>query len=352
MPTVQRILDANANRAREALRVMEESARFILDDKALSRDLKTLRHDLAKNLQSMPDLTLHRDTPGDVGTTLATTSEQSRTSVAEVVIAAGKRLSEALRALEEFSKLLPGKGSRIAAGFKALRYRGYVLEQALNLRLPANDQPNHWRLCVLLTDALCPQGDCMAVARAVVNAAVKLNRGSALCLQLREKSMDAGALLNRACDLVKLCRSAGVSLIINDRPDVALLAGADGVHLGQSDLPCQQVRKLVGRSMLIGVSTSKLAEAETARQNGADYCGVGPMFSTTTKHKDIIVGPRYLRQYVRRFEHLPHLAIGGITLDRLPALQKAGVKAVAVSSAICQANDPAKVVRQFLRQLA
>ncbi len=351
MPTIQRILDANANRAREALRVMEESARFILDDQALSRDLKYLRHDLAKHLRMMPDLTLHRDTTGDVGTRMTTPAEQARQSVAEVVIAAGKRLSEALRALEEFSKLLQGKGPRIAAAFKALRYRGYVLEQALNQQLTINHQPANWRLCVLLTDALCPGGDAMSVACAAVGAAVRLKRTSALCLQLREKSMDGGSLLQRARQLVKLCQPTGVSLIINDRPDIALIVGADGVHLGQSDLPCQQVRKLVGRSMLIGVSTSKLAEAEAARKNGADYCGVGPMFSTTTKHKDIIVGPRYLRQFVRRFAHLPHLAIGGITLERLPSLQQAGVKAVAVSSAVCQADDPAKIVRQFLRAL-
>lgn len=351
MPTIPRILDANANRAREALRVMEEAARFHLDDRSLARELKQLRHDLAGPIQKLPDLTLHRDTPGDVGTSLTTSAELSRISLAQVVLAAGKRLSEALRCLEEYSKLLPGKAAHLSASFKSLRYRGYTLEQTLNLQLAVHDQPANWRLCVLLTDALCPDGDALRIAQAAIDAAVKLKSPQALCLQLREKSMDAGPLLDRARKLVKLGKSHGVSIIINDRPDIALLAGADGVHLGQTDLPCPMARKLVGADLLIGVSTSMVNQAEKAIRNGVDYCGIGPMFSTTTKHKDIIVGPRYLQQFVRQFPQTPYLAIGGITLDRLPMLQKHGVRAVAVSSAVCQAADPGRVVTQFLTQL-
>src|SRR5690606_33559530 len=118
---------------------------------------------------------------------------------------------------------------------------------------------------------------------------------------------------------VARCRrtSGGVSVIVNDRPDIALLSGADGVHVGQGDLPCRDVRKLVGRQLMIGVSTARLDEVRAAVEHGADYVGVGPMFATTTKQKDVIVGPAYLRAVVTAFPRLPHLAIAGITPDNI-----------------------------------
>lgn len=342
MPSVMRILDANANRAREALRVMEEAARFVLDDEAMVRELKEVRHALAGLLGRFPEAIAWRDTPGDVGTGVKTPREASRASVAEVAIAAGKRLSEALRAMEEYGKVVePG----FASAVESLRYRCYEVERRLNTAL-GSGAARQWRLCVLVSEALCPGGDWLAVATAAVE-------GGADCIQLREKSLDAGELLTRARRLVELCRPRGVSVIVNDRPDVALLAGADGVHVGQSDLPVREVRKLAGRQLVVGVSTSRLAEAKRALEDGADYCGVGPMFPTTTKHKDVIVGPAYLAEYVA-WGRLPHLAIGGITPERLPELVAAAPGAtlgVAVSSVVCSAADPAGVCRGIRRAL-
>lgn len=357
MPNVLRILDANANRAREALRVMEEAARFVLDDAELVEGLKRLRHDLAAALAPIAGLEANRDTPGDVGTSIKTESEHCRGAAADVAIAAGKRFSEALRALEEYGKLLPplppgegrgeGVSGRVGASFysqiESLRYRGYDLEQRLN-RAMGSGRARQWRLCVLISAALCPGGDWWSVAQAVV-------AGGGDCIQLREKALEAGELLARARRLVELCRPRGVSVIVNDRPDVALLAGADGVHLGQTDLPCAEARRLVGRQLLIGVSTAKLAEARQARRDGADYCGVGPMFATSTKHKEVIVGPAYLRQFVADLPGVPHLAIGGITPGNVGELAEAGGQGVAVSSAICSAADPAAAVRAMLAAL-
>lgn len=342
MPSVLRILDANANRAREALRVMEDAARFLLDDAELAGGLKALRHELAAALAAVAGLEASRDTPGDVGTTIKTQAELRREGAAEVVIAAGKRLSEALRTIEEYAKSLPQAACGLASVIEALRYRGYELEQRLN-RAMGSGTRRQWRLCVLISEALCTT-DWWTVCQAAV-------QGGADCVQLREKEMDAGELLRRARRLVECCRPRGVSVIVNDRPDVALLAGADGVHLGQTDLPCAQVRKLVGRQLLVGVSTARLEEARQALADGADYCGVGPMFATTTKHKDVIVGPDYLRQYLA-WDKLPHLAIGGITANNLGQLTAAGVRGVAVSSAVCAASDPAAAVRGLLARIA
>ncbi len=342
MPSVYRILDANANRAREALRVMEDAARFVLDDAELSGQLKQLRHDLAQCLASISQLDAWRDTPGDVGTTITTQSEQSRSDVADVVTAAGKRLSEALRVLEEYSKTLPETLTDVAAAIEKLRYRGYTLEQRLMTTL-GTTRARQWRLCVLISESLCQAGDWLEVAEAAI-------AGGADCIQLREKDLDGKELLARTRRLVSLCRPKGVSAIVNDRPDVALLGEADGVHLGQTDLPCREARKLVGRQLLIGVSTSNLDQAKQALKDGADYCGVGPMFPTTTKHKPVLAGPGYLKEYLA-WGRLPHLAIGGINSKNIGELVSAGVKGVAVSSAVCGAENPDEITQQLIRAL-
>lgn len=341
MASVLRILDANANRTREALRVMEEAARFILDDAQLVQSIKQLRHDFSHAVtgsQVCAAMEAHRDTPGDVGTTITTAGEQQRQSAADVALAAGKRLSESLRAMEEYAKVVD---PTLASKLEAMRYRGYRIEQQLNAAM-ASGRVKQWRLCVLISECLCPQGDWLAIARQAI-------AGGADCLQLREKDMDAGQLLARAHALVALARPAGVSVIINDRPDVALLCGADGVHLGQQDLPCAAVRKLAGRQLMIGVSTSCIEEAMQAHADGADYCGVGPMFNTTTKRKDVIVGPAYLKTYLA-WGKLPHLAIGGITPQNLTQLIEAGAQGIAVSSAVCASADPQQATAKLISQ--
>ncbi len=374
MPSVLRILDANANRAREALRVMEEAARFILNDESLCTALKNLRHDFSRTIAAIPGLEANRDTPGDVGATIKTVSEQKRESVADVVIAAGKRLSEALRAVEEYGKTLgstktpspmarslpggepsgyepsggepskypSGDQSEILSSFPAtierLRYLGYDIEKRLT-RAMGCGMRKQWRLCILLTRDLCKPHDWSHVLDECLAAGVD-------CIQIREKTLDAGPLLEHAKEVVARCRGKA-SVIINDRPDIALLSGADGVHLGQTDLPCTEVRKLTGRQLLIGVSTSTLDEAKRALQDGADYCGIGPMFPTTTKKKDHIAGPACLREYLA-WDKLPHLAIGGINADNLPELIAVGVKGIAVSGAVCAAEDVREAATELM----
>jgi len=344
MPPIPRILDANANRAREALRVMEEAARFVLDDAALSGQLKQLRHDLAGAMARIEGVERHRDTPGDVGTTITTEAERARATIADVAAAAGKRLTEALRALEEYAKLLPPPPDQDRDRsppvpdpppdqFKALRYRAYDLEQRLGRALSPHAR-RQWTLCLLLSESLCAHHGWSDVLRASLDAGLD-------CVQVREKAMDAGPLLARV-RAVKEIVAGRAAVIVNDRPDVALAAGASGVHLGQNDLPPQLVRRQVGRQLLIGVSTNRLEQAEAALSAGADYVGLGPMFPTTTvANKPDIAGPGYARDFVTNFPQAPHLAIGGITPDNARQVIDAGAKGLAVSSAICAAHDPA-----------
>ncbi len=338
MTAAARMIDANANRAREALRVMEDVARFALDDSGLTADLKSLRHDLRAALERLPPgwLEAGRDTPGDVGTAITAEREHARAGVADVAIAAGKRLSEALRVIEEVGKITLDPS--LARAVEALRYRSYELDRRLNQAVRSG-QAQQWRVCVLLTESLCRHP-----WRDVVEAALA---GGADCIQLREKDLPGRALIERAAWIIERARPAGSAVIVNDRLDVALASGADGVHVGQEDLSVAQVRAVCGRALLVGVSTHDRKEAEAAVRAGADYCGVGAMFASPLKPQRPPSGPDYLRWFIATYPAVPHLAIGGITPENLEPLLSAGVRGVAVSTAVCAAEDPGRVVAEL-----
>jgi thiamine-phosphate pyrophosphorylase len=330
-----RILDAAANRAREALRVVEDYCRFVLDDAFLSGELKRLRHELAAALGELPSglLLQARDTLGDVGTALATEAEYDRASLAAVVEANLKRLQEALRSLEEYGKLRSGALGRALEG---LRYRAYTLERALVLGAAARARLADVRLYVLVTGSLCIH----SLEGTIRQAAA----GGAQVFQLREKGLDDRALLERARQVRRWTREAGALFLMNDRPDLARLAEADGVHVGQEELPVKEVRRIVGPEALIGVSTHDRAQLRRAVLDGASYVGVGPTFPSGTKEFAEFSGLEFVRQAVAETT-LPVFAIGGVTLANLPAVVAAGARRVAVSGAICLAEDPCAAAR-------
>ena len=172
----------------------------------------------------------------------------------------------------------------------------------------------------------------------------KLLAAAPACLQLRAKSASARAIEAGARRLLPLCRAARVPFCVNDRLDVALAVGADVVHLGQDDLPladAQRVRALAGRpELLIGFSTHNLAQARAAAAGGADYIGFGPVFGTRSKlNPDPTVGLEALSEVCRAVA-VPVVAIGGVTLDAVPAVARAGAAAAAIISAIDTAPDP------------
>jgi thiamine-phosphate pyrophosphorylase len=340
-PAVLRLIDANANRAREALRVLEDYARFVLNDASLSAGLKEIRHRMAVALASLlPTAILQRDTAGDVGTANKTASELARADLQAVVVAAGKRLGEALRSIEEFAKT----ADPVAAGeIERLRYRFYDLEAAVARSFGfRRARFADVRLYVLITESVC-RGDWLSAAEQAI-------AGGADCLQLREKSMESGELLRRARLLVDLCHRHGVLCIINDRPDIALLADADGVHVGQGDLPATAVRGLVGPEKIVGVSTHEIAHARQAIADGADYIGVGPFFRSPTKPRDFVAGPAYARQVAAEIS-IPAVAIAGITDANVHEVTGTGIRAVAVTAAVVGAENIADAARRIRARL-
>ena len=333
LPTIRlvRLLDANFNRAREALRVLEDAARFLLDDTALTEAAKALRHQVSTTARNLPvagGFSLHRDTPGDVGTGMTATGEELRAGPIDVINAAFGRLSEALRALEEYSKLL---SPAAAWQFKQSRYGAYTLHTKLMRRLRPKEGLAQLRLCVLITADLC-RGDWLAVAEAAL-------AGGADCLQLKEEGLEDGELLGRARMLADLCHRHDALLLVNDRPDIAVLAGADGVHVCQDGLPVEAVRRIVGPEAIIGKGTHSLEQALAAAAEGADYVAVGPMFPSAASPQDCIAGPDTLRQAAARVK-VPLVGIGGITSDNVCEIASAGAQAVAVCRAVVAQPDP------------
>lgn len=341
-----RILDAAANRCREGLRVLEDYVRFQENAATETELLKHLRHDLARVLDRLQGASwlAARDTSADVGTSISTATEYQRQSLEDVLRANALRVGEALRSLEEYSKLLDAGAAR---ELEQLRYRFYTLEQQVLCRFRRSSLLAGRSLCLLLTEQICQHHPWETVLIAALAGGVDI-------VQLREKQLDGKELLRRANLVREATAAVGALFIVNDRPDLALLSGADGVHLGQDDLPLEQVRDLLGPQTLIGLSTHSVEQLQKAIAAGADYVGVGPTFPSRTKAFDQYAGLQLLRQ-VAAIETVPRFAIGGIDLKNVVEVRQAGIRQIAVSSAICGAIEPesaARRLREVLRQNA
>lgn len=163
-------------------------------------------------------------------------------------------------------------------------------------------------------------------------------KGGVTTLQLREKNVNGKEFLEKAYKLRELTKKYNVLFIINDRVDIAMLCDADGVHVGQSDIPLREVRKLVGDNKIIGVSAHNIKEAMEAKNNGADYIGVGAMFNTSTKNDATLVTLKELEEIDKGVE-IPKVLIGGITLDNISTFKDINVDGYAIVSAILNSDD-------------
>jgi len=336
-----RILDAAANRAREGLRVVEDFVRFSLDDKHLTEVLKNWRHRFAGVLAAVDAhrLVAARDTRADVGTGVSTGRERLRRNLLDVVTANFKRVEEAARTLEEYGKILsPEFGRQI----EQLRYELYTIEKSVAVTFAARERLDGRDLYLLVSSELCPHG-----SGPVIHAALEAGAG---IIQVREKKMSDRELVTYGRLVRNWTAQAGALFIMNDRPDLAVLTDADGVHVGQEELSVRDARRIVGPSRLVGVSTHSLEQARQAVLDGADYIGVGPVFTSTTKNFSKLAGLDFVRQVAAEIT-LPAYAIGGITLENLDEVLACGARRVAVSDAICGAENPLEIASEFHHEL-
>lgn len=330
-----RILDANANRAAEGLRVAEEYARFVLDDSHLATLCKELRHDLTAALKQVASAHLYaaRDTQADVGTAITVEGERSRGTAWDVAHAGLKRAEQALRCIEEYAK---GLSDSLSVQIESLRYRGYTLAKAFATTVDATSRLANRKLYVLVDE-----GPDVATFRARAEAVVA---AGAQIVQLRIKTLPDREILRRAKVLRDITRGHDALLIVNDRPDLALLSRADGVHVGQDELGVSEARRVLGPGRIVGVSTHDLAQARKAVLDGADYLGCGPTFPSGTKTFEQFPGLDFLRAVSGEIR-LPAFAIGGIDPENIGQVMAAGMTRAAVSGAIWRAADPAAVTK-------
>ncbi len=338
-PAVLRLLDANLDRAREGLRVIEDWCRFGLDRDDLVARTKDLRQRLGRRHHDAYKRARH--TASDPATGMAHPAQLERQGPAQVVAANAGRAQEALRVLEEFGR---GVDPALAAEAAAVRYALYDLEVEL-LRSAGGGAERRERLrrsrLYLITS---PVPDLEGTVAAALAAGVTL-------VQYRAKALDDRRRYAEARALRQLCARHGALFVVNDRLDLALAVDADGLHLGQDDLPPAVARRWLGPDRLIGRSTHRPEQLAQAVADGCDYVGVGPVNATPTKPGREPVGLDYVR-HAAATSPIPFFAIGGIEAATLAPVLAAGARGVAVVRAVMEAADPAAASRALLGQLA
>jgi len=342
---VLRLVDANLDRLGEGLRVLEDASRFLLNDAVLSKRLKTLRHSLVKNLGPLEqDLLSARRVAEDVGAPTEKRVALQHQDLPALVMANSRRVQESLRVLEEFSRLSGGPLAGKEGEFESIRFEVYELEQQLVGRLLRHDRAGRLKGLYLVLDAMALKGrDELEVAAAAI-------RGGAKTIQLRDKQRSKSELLTMARRLRDLCGEKGALFIVNDHLDIALAVNADGLHLGQDDLPLAEARRILPIDMLVGCSTHSTAEAVRSQANGADYVAVGSIYPTTSKEKFKLVGLDTLRR-TRSKVSVPLIAIGGVNHSNVQGVMKAGADSAAVISAVLGADDVEKAARRLAAKM-
>jgi thiamine-phosphate pyrophosphorylase len=328
-------IDANLNRSLEGLRVCEDVMRFCLKNGGLSSRFKELRHRIAGEAGrfSHSKLLYGRDVEADTLKFEDLETEKSRGSLESLVAANLHRAAEALRSLEEFSKLAcPGMKRN---PFQEIRFALYSLEsEAMSAVLRKSKCDRFGRALYAIIDSGQLEG------RDFPNAAKKMIRGGASVIQMRMKNASMKEVLARATELAGICRKGGVLFLVNDYPEIALLAGADGVHLGANELGVREVRRLLPPDMIIGITLYPGEDISRALAPGPDYAAVGPIYDTTYRVGAASSALKGLGidmiERTRGASGIPLVAIGGINAENAGAAIAAGADSVAVLSYLYQ----------------
>ena len=335
------IVDANLNRIGEGLRLLEDICRFVLDDPDLSRKLKTLRHDLLPRDAALRERLLSaRRAAEDVGTSLDVSSEGERRDAVALVSANSDRIQQSLRVLEEITKI-PGQDFGLDwERLKDARFQVYELEREILPKLSRRDRTERMAGLYLILDTEALRGrDGLETAR------IALRTGAAV-IQLRDKTTPKGELVVLAEAIWRACAEANALFFVNDQLDIALASNADGLHVGQGDLPLSVARSLLPAGKIVGCSAATTGEAVNAQNDGADYVAVGSIYESPSKSGTRPAGLETLRE-VRDRVSLPLVAIGGINEENVSEVMKAGADAVAVISAVLGAPDVGEACRRL-----
>ncbi len=323
MKNAYRIIDVNLNRLFEGLKTVEDVVRFHLEDDSVLRRIRRIHFLAGQAARTIPyaSLIAHRMSGQDLGRE-SRFDRQPRAGLTDLLRANFNRIKEAARILEEMAKLqkLP------FARFKELRFKAYDLEQHVVRSVTKLFDP---RFYVILDEAYLPGLKLAPLVKTMGEAGVGL-------VQLRMKQALTAEFYRAAKRLRPLTAAAGIKLVINDRLDITLAVGADGVHIGQNDLPLARVRALA-EHLIVGQSVDNASQARRAEREGADYVAVGSIFPTATKHDAPVVGLKTLKR-VAGAVGVPVVAIGGITLSNVRQVFRHGASGIAVCSAVLEGD--------------
>ena len=334
---IAQLIDANLDRAREGLRVMEDWCRFGLKRRDLSIKIKDWRQQLGVHHHDIYRKARLKSIDPAMG--VSHPLQKVRATPEAVFIANSSRVQEALRVIEEFTRITDPRLCEIAAN---IRYETYEIEVKV---LSATDATNKKQ--ALKTNSLylitTNRENLEEIVLESLKAGVKI-------VQYREKFLNDFEKICQAKFLASLCKKYNSLFIINDRIDIALAVDADGVHLGQEDIPTKTARELLGDKKIIGRSTHCLQELKNAEEEGCDYIGVGPIFSSKTKSQLNPIGIDYLKEGLNNTS-LPAFAIGGINSSNINELGNINNLRIAVSDAIINSDEPFSRTVEFLKFL-
>ena len=331
------IIDANLDRAREGLRVIEDWARFGLGKEKCVERIKDFRQILGKN--HLEVYKQSRNYIKDQCKGLTHHEQVKRKNPEQIISSNSGRVQEALRVIEEFSRVHNQKLSKIAS---EIRYEIYTLEIDL-LRLSKRNKSAKILKendLYVITDQ---RENLFEIVEEILIAGVKI-------IQHRFKKGTDKDHLEEAIFIKKLCKKYNSLFIINDRVDIALASNADGIHLGQNDLDIKTARNLLGYSKIIGVSANNENDISNAINNDCDYIGIGPVFESSTKKNKTPLGIEKIKNLTKDL-NIPWFAIGGITTKNLSKLKINGFKKVALVSQLMNSEDPKDDAIMILKEL-
>ena len=335
---IYQIIDANLDRAREGLRVLEDWARFGLGNEKHVEKIKNFRQILGKN-----HLEVYKQSRNHIEDKCKglTHKEQNNRKTSEQIISSNSgRVQEALRVIEEFSRLHNHELSKIAS---EIRYQIYTLE------IDLISLSNHKK-----SEEILKENDLYVITDQKENLLEKIEEiliAGVRIIQYRFKTGADKDHLQEAMLIKNLCKRYNSLFIINDRVDIALASNADGIHLGQNDLDLKTARKLLGYSKIIGISANNEIDISNAIKEGCDYIGIGPVFETETKKNKKPIGIEKIKTLTKDLD-IPWFAIGGIKSKNISHLKSNGFKKVALVSQLMNSKDPKKEAIMILKELS
>lgn len=339
-----RMIDANINRISEGLRVIEDVARFDFESIQMTEALRTLRHKVRKTIHGVADILDGRDSLNDPGVVVSAENRlDQKESLFDLVSANFKRVQEGLRVVEEALKIAGYyEASKL---YEAMRFESYTLESRFKDLFRKSSRKH-----ILDSDLYCLTSEEHSKGRTNIDVVGEMLKAGITLIQYREKNKSMLEKYREAETLRQMTREAGARFIVNDHVDLAVAVEADGVHLGQEDLPIEAVRRIIGEKMAIGLSTHSMAQAEKAVRDGADYIGVGPIFKTYTK-KDVCdpVGFEYLDLVVQKIE-IPFVAIGGVKEGNIRQVREHGASCIALVTEIVGADNIPETISRLRKE--